>query len=91
VEKLGCRVHMRDLGVKEQMIEAVTDSAFKTMGGCRGIFLDANDHQVRPMISWHDNRTTAEVKEIAARIDERELYRLTGYPDSTTWLLFKMM
>jgi hypothetical protein len=24
---------MRDLGVKEQVIEAMTDSAFKTMGG----------------------------------------------------------
>ncbi len=58
---------------------------------CCGIFLDANDHQVRPMISWQDNRTTAEVKEIAAQIDERELYRLTGYPNSTTWLLSKMM
>jgi alcohol dehydrogenase class IV len=34
VEKFGCRVRMRDLGVKEQMIEAMTDSAFKTMGGC---------------------------------------------------------
>ena len=34
MEKFGCRVRMRDLGVKEQMIEAMTDSAFKTMGGC---------------------------------------------------------
>jgi alcohol dehydrogenase class IV len=25
---------MRDQGVKEQMIEAMTDSAFKAMGGC---------------------------------------------------------
>jgi xylulokinase len=58
---------------------------------CCGIFLDANDHQVRPMFSWQDNRTTAEVKEIAARIEEGELYRLAGYPNSTTWLLSKMM
>jgi alcohol dehydrogenase class IV len=34
VEKFGCRVRMRDLGVKEQVIEAMTDSAFKTMGSC---------------------------------------------------------
>ena len=34
LEKFGCRVHMRDLGVKEEMIEAMTDSAFKTMSGC---------------------------------------------------------
>jgi len=34
VEKFGCRVRMRDMGVKEQVIEAMTDSAFETMGGC---------------------------------------------------------
>jgi alcohol dehydrogenase len=34
LEKFGCRVRMRDLGVKESMIEAMTDSAFKTMSGC---------------------------------------------------------
>ena len=58
---------------------------------CCGIFLDGSERQVRPMISWQDNRSTAEVKEIASRIDEAELYRLTGYPNSTTWLLSKMM
>ncbi|MGA2381453.1 MAG: iron-containing alcohol dehydrogenase [Spirochaetia bacterium] len=34
LEKFGCRVSMKDLGVKESMIEAMTDSAFKTMSGC---------------------------------------------------------
>jgi len=34
LQKFGCRVRMRDLGVKEDMIEAMTDSAFKTMSGC---------------------------------------------------------
>ncbi len=34
LEKFGCRVRMRDLGVKESMIEAMTESAFKTMSGC---------------------------------------------------------
>jgi alcohol dehydrogenase len=34
LQKFGCRVRMRDLGVKEEMIEAMTDSAFKTMSGC---------------------------------------------------------
>jgi alcohol dehydrogenase len=34
LEKFGCRVRMRDLGVKEEMFEAMTDSAFKTMSGC---------------------------------------------------------
>lgn len=34
LEKFGCRVSMKDLGVRESMIEAMTDSAFKTMSGC---------------------------------------------------------
>ncbi len=34
LEKFGCRVRMRDLGVKEEMVTAMTDSAFKTMSGC---------------------------------------------------------
>jgi sugar (pentulose or hexulose) kinase len=58
---------------------------------CCGIFLDAAERQVRPMISWQDNRTVAEVKEIAAAIDEAEYYRRTGYPNSTTWLLAKLL
>ena len=34
LEKFGCRVSMSELGVKEEMIEAMTDSVFKTMLGC---------------------------------------------------------
>ncbi len=34
LEKFGCRVSMTDLGVKEEMIEAMTDSVFKTMINC---------------------------------------------------------
>ena len=58
---------------------------------CCGIFLNEHDELVRPMISWQDNRSSAEVKEIAAAIDESEYYKKTGYPNSTTWLLSKML
>lgn len=58
---------------------------------CCGIFLDGAERSVRPMISWQDNRATAEVEEIAAAIDEGEYYRRTGYPNSTTWLLAKLL
>lgn len=34
LKKFGCHVSMSDLGVTEDMIEAMTDSAFKTMKGC---------------------------------------------------------
>jgi hypothetical protein len=34
MEKFCCRVRLRDLGAKEEMIEAMTDSTFKTIGDC---------------------------------------------------------
>jgi len=43
------------------------------------------------MISWQDNRTPAEVEEINQKINPGEYYQRTGYPNSTTWLLSKMM
>jgi len=58
---------------------------------CCGIFLDDRERLARPMISWQDNRTPVEVKEIAARIDEALYYKKTGYPNSTTWLLSKIL
>jgi xylulokinase len=74
-------------GVAPGAIASVSLSAQR----CCGIFLDEHERQVRPMISWQDNRSAAEVKEIAAGMDEAEYYRRTGYPNSTTWLLSKLM
>ncbi|MBI9103875.1 MAG: hypothetical protein JEY99_15770 [Spirochaetales bacterium] len=58
---------------------------------CCGIFLDKDEKQLRPMISWQDNRTPVEVAEIEEKISGEEYYKKTGYPNSTTWLLSKMM
>jgi xylulokinase len=58
---------------------------------CCGIFLDEKEQMLRPMISWQDNRTPEEVKEIAAGMEEKRYYGITGFPNSTTWLLSKMM
>ena len=82
------------------LAQAVRESAVRTSDiasfslsaqRCCGIFLDDHERLVRPMISWQDNRSPAEVREIAARIDEARYYKITGYPNSTTWLLSKMM
>ena len=73
--------------VPVESIKAVSLSAQRSCG----IFLDENDNLLRPMISWQDNRTPVEVAEIAEKIDPAEYYKKTGYPNSTTWLLSKMM
>lgn len=74
-------------GVASADIASVSISAQR----CCGIFLDADGHMLRPMISWQDNRTPAEVREIASRVDEKTYYQTTGFPNSTTWLLSKIM
>jgi xylulokinase len=43
------------------------------------------------MISWQDNRTPVEVEEIASLIEEADYYQKTGFPNSTTWLLSKIL
>lgn len=58
---------------------------------CCGIFLDENGRLIRPMISWQDNRPVEEIAEIARTVPEGEYYRKTGFPNSTTWLLGKML
>jgi sugar (pentulose or hexulose) kinase len=78
---------VRESGVQPAQIASLSLSAQR----CCGIFLDERERQVRPMISWQDNRTPVEVAEIASRMDEAEYYRHTGYPNSTTWLLSKIL
>jgi sugar (pentulose or hexulose) kinase len=78
---------VRESGVRPSDIASFSLSAQRSCG----IFLDERERLVRPLISWQDNRSAAEVKEIAARIDEALYYKKTGYPNSTTWLLSKMM
>jgi len=74
-------------GIPATDIASVSISAQR----CCGIFLDRNGRMLRPMISWQDNRTPAEVKEIAEKTDLGAYYATTGFPNSTTWLLSKMM
>jgi sugar (pentulose or hexulose) kinase len=77
----------RNHGVRPEQIRSFSLSAQR----CCGIFLDEGGRLLRPMISWQDNRTPEEVEEIAAAVDPAEYYRRTGYPNSTTWLLSKLM
>ncbi|MCF7941510.1 MAG: xylulose kinase [Spirochaetia bacterium] len=74
-------------GLDPKQIAAVSVSAQRSCG----IFLDAQEKTLRPMISWQDSRSTEEAGIIAEMIDPHEYYRMTGFPNSATWLLSKMM
>jgi len=82
---------MREAVVKAGVPPADIASVSISAQRCCGIFLDAQGRMLRPMISWQDNRTPVEVREIASRVDEKAYYQRTGFPNSTTWLLSKMM
>ena len=63
-------------GVAPKDISSISISAQR----CCGIFLDAQGQMLRPMISWQDNRTPAEVKEIAAKWTRRHTTRSPAFP-----------
>ena len=55
------------------------------------IFVDGEGRPVRPMISWQDARTTAELEDISAILSPDEFYQLTGLPLGATWILSKIL
>jgi len=55
------------------------------------IFVDRNGVPVRPMISWQDNRTSAEVDDIKQKFTPGDFYRITGSPLATTWIVTKIL
>lgn len=57
---------------------------------CSVIFIDENNNPIK-MISWQDNRAVDEVKEIEKEIGNDKFYEITGLPNSTTWILPKIM
>jgi xylulokinase len=58
---------------------------------CCTIFVDAADKLVRPMISWQDNRTAAEVELIKESISPEAFYDVTLLPLNTTWMISKIL
>jgi len=58
---------------------------------CCTIFLDDKNELVRPMISWMDNRPVEEVGEINRKVTFEKYLEITGFPNSTTWMLPKML
>ena len=74
-------------GVDPARIGSVSLSAQR----CCAIFLDENERLIRPMISWQDNRPVAELEDVRRIYPDAEYYKQTGLPNSTTWLLPKIL
>jgi sugar (pentulose or hexulose) kinase len=53
--------------------------------------VDKAGKAVRPMLSWQDARTGAEVADMAKLIDGGEYYATSGMPMGTTWVITKVL
>ena len=58
---------------------------------CCTLFVDADGKLLRPMISWQDNRTTAELELIRSGITDNTFYDICRLPLSTTWMISKIL
>ncbi len=53
--------------------------------------VDKDGNKVRPMLSWQDARTGAEVGDLLKKIDGGEYYDISGMPPGTTWVITKVL
>ncbi len=83
----ACRAAVGQSGVKPSEIASIGFSAQRSVTCPVG----EDGTPVRPLISWQDARTAAQVDELRELIDEAEYYRLSGLPLGTTWLISKIL
>lgn len=53
--------------------------------------VDKEGRKIRPMISWQDARTGAEVGDMLKKIDGGRYYDISGMPMGTTWVITKLL
>ena len=83
----ACRGAVTESGVQPSDIAAIGFSSQRSVT-CP---VDSEGDLVRPMISWQDARTAAEVEDMKSLIDAGEYYELSGLPMGTTWLITKLL
>lgn len=82
----SCKEALECSGIKPEQIAAVAMSTQRTTS----IFLD-QDENVLKTISWQDNRTGQEMKELGELIGAANYYQMTGLPLNTTWIVTKAL
>lgn len=80
------RQALKNSGINPSEVASIAAS---TQRGCC-VFVDYNDRPLK-MISWQDNRTSNEVSEIDRKLGNDEYYKITGMPNTPTWLLPKIL
>jgi xylulokinase len=83
----ACQAAVAQSGVDPAEIASIGFSAQRSVT-CP---VDRAGNPVRPMLSWQDARTAAEVEQMRRLIDPAEYYELSGVPLGTTWLITKLL
>ena len=83
----ACQAAVAGSGVDPQEIAAIGFSTQRSVT----IPVDRAGKPVRPMLSWQDARTGAEVNDMLAQVDAQEYYDLSGMPMGTTWVITKVL
>ncbi len=83
----ACKGAITQAGIAPADIASIGFSTQRSVTGP----VDAAGKSVRPMISWQDARTGAEVQQMREKIDADEYYALSGVPMGTTWIITKLL
>lgn len=83
----ACRAALASSGISPRDIAAIGFSAQRSVT-CA---VDRQGRAVRPMFSWQDARTAAEVEDLRQLVDADEYYAESGLPLGTTWIVTKLL
>ena len=83
----ACRAAIAASGINAREIASVGFSAQRSVT-CP---LARDGTLVRPMFSWQDARTGAEVEDLRRLVDADEYYAQSGVPLGTTWVITKLL
>ena len=82
-----CREAVKSSGIKASEISSIGFSAQRSVT----IAVDGKGKVIRPMISWQDARTAAQVEFMKKHISPEEFYENSGVPMGTTWMITKIL
>jgi len=82
----SCKEAVLQAGIHPDQVAAISLSTQRTTS----LFLDEQE-QILKAISWQDNRTVQEIKELEKEIGLQKFYDMTGLPLNTTWIITKIL
>ncbi len=83
----ACKATIVKAGINPKEIASIGFSTQRSVT----VPINKDGSKVRPMISWQDARTGAEVEDMLKKIDGDKYYSISGMPMGTTWNITKML